>query len=538
MDFIPYILFSAVLLLSVINVVMQLRRTTMMMQQNSYRISRYMGWLRTSGDTTSYAYLAAYCVFFASLASFSSQEWGAILTGVFAAGSWFWLARLRYKKPLVVTARVRRIFAAETILALLVMAGFQLAIPGEPTMLSRLFIGSVGLTAVYCASHIVTIAAIWMLHPVERMIANRYVADAARILRSMPQLKVIGITGSYGKTSTKHFLHALLSEQYETLMTPGSYNTTMGVVRTVREMLKPYTEIFICEMGAKQPGDIREICDLVHPSIGILTAVGPQHLESFKTIERVGQTKYELIESLPSDGVAVVNCDFPYIAEHEVTSPKTFTYGIDNTSARYLAEDIAYSPCGTTFTLVDTLTGARTNYTTKLLGKCNVSNLIACIITAHYLGVDQAKIQRALTRIEAVEHRLSTRRTPGGITILDDAFNSNPSGSEMALEVLGQMKSGRRIVVTPGMIELGDSQYSLNVQLGRYIAANADIAVVVGQYNRAALLEGISDYKETSGSDVEVIEAESFAQSQQLIAPRLRSGDVVLYENDLPDTFK
>ena len=123
----------------------------------------------------------------------------------------------------------------------------------------------------------------------------------------MPGLTVIGITGSYGKTSTKHYLNRILSEQFEVLMTPGSYNTTLGVIRTIRELMKPYTEIFICEMGAKNIGDIKDICDLVHPSIGIVTAVGPQHLESFKTIENVYRTKFELIDSLPDDGFAVIN---------------------------------------------------------------------------------------------------------------------------------------------------------------------------------------------------------------------------------------
>ena len=130
---------------------------------------------------------------------------------------------------------------------------------------------------------------------------------------------MIGITGSYGKTSTKHYLNRILSEQFEVCMTPGSFNTTMGVIRTIREYLKPYDTVFICEMGAKQPGDIKEICDLVHPSVGIITAVGEQHLESFKTIENVQRTKFELIDSLPADGLAIVNDDFEWVANRKVS---------------------------------------------------------------------------------------------------------------------------------------------------------------------------------------------------------------------------
>ena len=151
-----------------------------------------------------------------------------------------------------------------------------------------------------------------------KSINNSYVNDARRIIGEMPSLKVVGITGSYGKTSTKHYLNRILSEQFNVVMTPGSFNTPMGVTRTIREMLKPYTEIFICEMGAKQRGDIKEICDIVHPQYGIITAVGEQHMESFKSIENVQRTKFELADALPADGFCVVNDDFPYVANREV----------------------------------------------------------------------------------------------------------------------------------------------------------------------------------------------------------------------------
>lgn len=535
MEMIIYVLYGFVGLLALLAVVAELRRTTMMMQQNSYRISRYMGWLRKSGDTTSYVRLVGMCAFFAALSTLSTQLWGLILIGVFCAGLYFSLIRMKYKKPLVVTARVKRIFACMIALCVIIIGGFVLAVGGAPVH-TRIYAGVLALVALYLVSHIVTIGAVWLLLPVERHINRGYYRDAQRIISSMPSLKVVGITGSYGKTSTKHFLHALLSEQYETLMTPGSYNTTMGVIRTIREMMKPYTEVFICEMGAKQPGDIKEICDLVHPQIGILTAVGPQHLESFKTIERVGETKFELIDSLPADGLAVVNVDFPYIAGREITNVPSVSYGVDNPAiARYRAESLQYNAKGSTFTLVDAADGSKSTYTTTLLGRCNVSNLVACVIVARHLGVPDDKIRRAMAQIEAVEHRLSVKRTPGGVTILDDAFNSNPSGSAMALEVLGQMSDGRRIVVTPGMIELGEQQYELNRELGENVARNADIAFVVGQYNRDAILEGIASVNDHK---VNVITVESFAESQTRLAPMLRSGDVVLYENDLPDTFK
>ena len=139
--------------------------------------------------------------------------------------------------------------------------------------------------------------------PVERAIDRYYINDAARILRQMPELKIIGVTGSYGKTSVKYFLSALLSVRYNVLYTPGNYNTTLGVVRTVREQMKPFHEIFVCEMGARETGDIKEICDLVHPEYGIITSIGPQHLQSFHTIDNIIATKFELADAVPPSGM-------------------------------------------------------------------------------------------------------------------------------------------------------------------------------------------------------------------------------------------
>jgi UDP-N-acetylmuramoyl-tripeptide--D-alanyl-D-alanine ligase len=353
----------------------------------------------------------------------------------------------------------------------------------------------------------------------------------------MPNLKVVGITGSYGKTSTKHYLHRILSEHFSTTMTPGSFNTTLGVIRTVREYLKPYDEVFIVEMGAKQPGDIKEITDLVHPSAAIITAVGEQHLETFKSIENVQKTKFELVDALPADGFAVLNNDFEYVANRKVDNVKAMRYAVSNPKgADYHAEDIKYSSRGTTFKVVGPGLSEPLELHTALVGECNVSNLLGAVIVALKLGVPAEKIKYAVSQIEQVEHRLSVRRIPGGLTIIDDAFNSNPSGSKMAVEVLGMMKDeGKRIIITPGMIELGARQVEANTQFGRYIAANADVAIVVGQYNRDAILAGIKDGKM---DEANVYAVDSFKDAQITLHSIARPGDIVLYENDLPDTFK
>ncbi len=528
------IAFVVIAVFSAVNLLVEFKRDLMMMQQNSYRIDRYMRWLRASADTTSTARIMGMCVTLLALAQFTDTLWSMVLVGVFASGSAIVLSRRKYKKPLVWTARVKRIYSTMLILSALAVCGAALFVTRSDVDM-RLFVATVTMMGLYCCSHIVAVAAVWLLKPVEKAINRKYYNEAAAILSSKDSMIVIGVTGSYGKTSTKHYLHRILSEKYDVLMTPGSFNTALGVIRTVREMMKPYTEVFICEMGAKQCGDIKEICDLVHPTVGVVTAVGPQHLESFKSIENVQRTKFELVDALPASGLAVVNNDFPYAASRKVDNVACLRYGVSSVAdTDYHAEDVVYDASGTTFTIAGgDMEPLRLH--TRLVGECNVSNLIAAVIVALHLEVSREKIRYAVEKIEQVEHRLNMKRTPAGVTIIDDAFNSNPTGSSMALDVLASMKGGRRIVVTPGMIELGEQQYGLNRQFGERIAVSADVAIVVGEYNRDAIVEGIGAV-ENSGAECHTVA--DFAEAQKLLGSMLRAGDTVLYENDLPDTFK
>ncbi len=521
------------IIIAVIALMFEFRRQLMMLQQNSYRNDRYSRWLSTSQDSTSAMRLVSGAVLLASLSTLTPAIW--ISAGLICAVSLtntIILVRKKYKKPLVMTRRASRILLTMLLLAAIptVICLFVCQAQGA----SLIFVVDIILAA-FCFSQSFALVANWLLKPVEANINRKYYQDAERILRGMPDLKIIGVTGSYGKTSTKHYLNRILSEKYDVMMTPGSFNTTMGVIRTVREYLKPYNEVFIVEMGAKQPGDIKEICDLVHPEIGIVTAVGEQHLESFKTIENVQRTKFELIDSLPTDGLAVVNNDFPFVANRKVDNVKCIRYAVSECGpAEYIAEDIRYSAHGTSFTVV-TPTGEKFGFSTHLVGECNVSNLLAAIIVALRLEVPIEKIRYAVNDIQQVEHRLNMKRTPGGVTIIDDAFNSNPTGSKMALDVLKMMTGGRRIIVTPGMIELGERQEELNAKFGEYIAGAADIAIIVGHYNREAIISGI---KSTDTTSLDVHAVNSFSEAQQLLATTLKPGDTILYENDLPDTFK
>ena len=492
-----------------------------MFQHNSYRVERYARWFRSGHKFGRAAVIAALAV--ASVFDIPYFSVAAIVIMLWIAWKEF---RTVYKKPIVYTMRVKRLFVTAAILTAAVIGAALVFIPEyAPAVALALLV-----------MPIVMLAANLVNKPLEAAIARWYYNDAKRILRSMPGLKIIGVTGSFGKTSTKHYLYRILSERYNVLMTPGNFNTTLGVIRTVREHLKPHHQIFIVEMGAKQVGDIKEICDLVHPTIGVVTAVGEMHLETFGSLENVLRTKFELIDSLPADGLGVVNLDSEPIATAKLNHPcRMISYSVENKVADYRAEQINYTPSQTTFAIKSGDT-VREGYSTHLVGRGNILNLLAAVAVADALQVPEAQQKRAMRQIEQIEHRLSIKRTAGGITIIDDAYNSNPAGAKMALEVLRDFNTeGRKIVVTPGFVEMGDSQYRNNKELGVNIAAAADIAIVVNRVNREAIVAGLSE----AGFAIErIIQTDSFAEASAYLATTMRAGDVILYENDLPDSFK
>ena len=493
-----------------------------MFQQNSYRVNRYLNWYRQCHAIP----FTAVALGMGVVSTFASPLALCITSAVAVVILLILSFRTKQKTPLVYTMRVKRLLLTAFLLTAVIIALLWIYLPEYCFIIAYalLIVPMVMLT-----SNIIN-------KPLEAYISRWYYNDAKRILRSMPHLKIIGITGSFGKTSTKHYLYRILSEKYNVLMTPGNFNTTLGVVRTVREHLKPHHEVFIVEMGAKQRGDIREICDLVHPAIGIVTAVGEMHLETFHSVDNIFRTKFELIEALPEDGMGVINLDSEVIAQAKVhRHANTVSYGVEHAEADYRAVEVKYSARETSFS-VDCRGDIREGYTTHLAGRGNILNLLAAIAVADKLNVSEALQKRAIRQIEQIEHRLNVRHTAGGVAIIDDAYNSNPAGAKMALEVLRDFNTeGRKIVVTPGFVEMGDSQYRNNKELGVNIAAAADIAIVVNRVNREAIVAGLTE----AGFDAKnIVQTDSFAEASAYLATTMRAGDVILYENDLPDSFK
>ncbi|MCG9129215.1 UDP-N-acetylmuramoyl-tripeptide--D-alanyl-D-alanine ligase [Candidatus Poribacteria bacterium] len=434
------------------------------------------------------------------------------------------------KKPLVYTFRAKRLFGLSLFLIIGLSVIFGLFIQENRWRL---------LAFLFCELTIpIMIISAYLIWPVEQFINGWYMRDARHRIKSLKPT-VIGITGSYGKTSTKYILHQILSQKYDTLMTPDSYNTPMGICKVIRGDLLPKHEYFIVEMGAYKRGDIQELCNLAFPNIGILTAVGPQHLERFKNIENTTKAKYELIQSLPSNGLAVINNDNSICEDlaEKTDSVPVVRYGVkSNDTNRLTAADIKQSEKGLSFTLQDNTSGT-VEITTKLLGKHNVSNILAAVAVAQHCGMTLNEIRDALEALEPVPHRLQLMDSGTGITIIDDSFNANPEGAKAALEVLSDFLSNstsQKVLVTPGLVELGEQEYDANKNFGSFAAKVCDFVILVGPTRTLPILDGLKneDYPEDK-----IYIAKDLKDAQHQLSLRLSPGDVVLFENDLPDNY-
>ena len=286
-------------------------------------------------------------------------------------------------------------------------------------------------------------------------------------------------------------------------------------------------------MGARNVGDIKELCDLVHPRYGLITSVGPQHLETFGSIDNIAKTKYELIESLPQDGCAFFPGDNDICRTlYNQTKIEKKLFSVDYTGeSDILAENIKTGSFGSRFELI--LGGERITCETKLLGKHNISNIVGCASVAHQLGLSATQIRLGIRKIQPVEHRLQMLPTSNGITVIDDAFNANPSGVRAAMEVLSGF-DGRKVVVTPGMVELGDQEDIENRAFGRVMAGVADTVMLIGPRHTRPIYEGLIEggFKE---ENIQVYK--SLDKATKVLWTQVKPGDVVIFENDLPDNY-
>lgn len=527
------ILFLITLIIYIIHIFIISTKSLHMLQQNRYnRGFRYIKWIIRNFKENFINFNLLFFIFILTilndtLNSISSYLFILVLlfiTYVFMEDRKKDVTKL----PLKYTARIQRIIITSTILYLIPC--FIMFINFDENNLSIYYL-ILGIFSYL--NYFIILLVNFINRPIEKIVGMHFEKMAKNKLASMNNMEVIGVTGSYGKTSTKNVLYDILNIKYNVYKTPANYNTPFGLMITINNFLDIYNDYFIAEMGACKRGDIKELCDLVKPKYGILTRVGLAHLETFGSEENIQKTKFELIESLPTDGIGILNGDDEKQLSYKVENNCTIKWiGIDNHNVDCYATDIELSSKGTKFKVKFKDEKDTFDFETKILGRNNIYNILAGITLGKELGISIKDLIRAVKRVTPVEHRLSMTKYYD-INIIDDAYNSNPMGCKMALEVL-KMMPGKRIVVTPGMIEIGSKEDEVNKEFGREIALSADEVILIGEEKTKPIYEGLIE-KKYDKTKIHILNDVMAAFPLML---KLKEGETyVLLENDLPDSF-
>jgi UDP-N-acetylmuramoyl-tripeptide--D-alanyl-D-alanine ligase len=522
---------------------LRIYRQARFFQIEEYQNARYWRWLiaspaRWEWQRPAAAWIAAAAISFL----FSGQDaLLLVLFGVVGVIAIWPAPQKEVKKTFVRTQRATRLlviawlaFGVASLAIQLVLSGTLTADGGQAAFVVTALAG----TLLFLLSPLFLIVGNLLAIPVEAGVRQGYLRRARGVLRDLAPT-VIGITGSYGKTSTKHYLAHILNGRYRTVATPKSYNTLMGVTLAINTVLKSESDVdyFIVEMGAYIEGEIAEICRLAQPQISIVTAVGPQHLERFGSLEAVTNAKYEIVAALPADGAAILNGDDPRVrsmADRTAAAQVTLVSQVGDANAGFTAENIQETVEGLSFDVIDVAAGEKRHFHAPLYGIHNVSNLLLATAAARQVGLPLGEIAMRVAGLEPFEHRLQRKVQPGGLIVLDDAYSANPVGARSALHVLGLHTAGKRILITPGMVELGELQDEENRKLGVDATQYATDIVLVGIDQTRSIYNGVMA---TDFDPAHLHVFDTHVAAVAWLRENALVGDTVLFLNDLPDTY-
>lgn len=480
-------------------------------QQNGYSAKKLLLWMFRGGFACFTALLLLGAVIGAASLFFALPE--TVLPPL-SLIFYFMFYRVSVKVPLARTKRIWRLIAA------LAVGDFAIAYP------------------VICANNKFFMAVVWDLQPlfiviigiallpIEALVRKYYFDRARKKLRAVKPIK-IAITGSYGKTTAKNILCAMLSSRYKVVATPASFNTPGGISRAINENLSPGTEIFIAEMGARREGDIAYLARAVMPDIAVITAVGNQHLGTFGSKEGIIRAKYELIDNLPCGGKAFFNGDNDICRKYydKYNGNKTLT----GKSGSVAYRNVRMSTGGQEFDLE--AGGECVRIKTRLAGDYMPGLICLCAAVALTFDITLSDIKKSVAMLQPVAHRLQILYN-GSDVIIDDSFNSNEQGFVAALAVLDGYSYLIKVIITPGVVELGSEQYKINEDLGYRAGKVCDYVIVTGE-NSAALIKGA---RRAGLSERNVYHAKNMESAMEYYK-KIKGTRAVLFENDLPDSY-
>ena len=533
------VMFSVIAVISTILMIFVGYRLLQVLQLTGYKFKAYLKWFKE----TKYSYISR--LFMLTFLSFLAMIITNVLLGEFFTGhmhifsyigiifyilfSSLFIVNLfnaKQKSPLKYTYRMKRLVVVYFLIVLALSwiveyIGFK--------YLKLISFGFISIMPILLP--LVVMLAYFITYPFERWISNGYIKKAKKKLNSLNNLRIIGITGSYGKTSVKNILNTILSEKYKICPTPSSYNTPLGLAKTVLTNLEPTDEIFIAEMGARQQYDILELCNMVKPTVGVITGIGNQHLSTFSTIDNIMRTKGELADYVSKEGGRLyINVDGVY-AKSLAQSYKNCVETSIGDGGKLNVSNIKTTKDGSTFDLE--LNGETVKCKTILLGEHNISNILLACNVAVDLGLTLQEIASGIEKLHSVSHRLEIIKSSTKFTIIDDSYNSSVQGCEASIKVLSKF-SGQKFVITPGLVELGKEQFNCNFEFGRIMASVCDYVIIDSTINYDAISSGLifAGFDESH-----IIQAGSLSQAVKLLNDLAGADDVILFENDLPDNY-
>jgi len=502
------------------------------LQQDDYNSQRMLSWLKKYSIYDTSVSSGLLCLAVLDLVILQTNVLVVLLVLGFLVAAYFELNPLKQaKKSLVLTPRALRILRLAVVIS---------------SLYALLFILLLDISVAYMLATIVLVQALPLILVLSNKLLDRqekkiqafFYQDAQQHLATCNPT-IIGITGSFGKTSLKHILGHILKSSAPTLITPGSVNTVMGITRVIREQLEARHDYFVVEMGAYGPGSIHRLCQLTPPHFGVITAIGHAHFERFKSLETVAKTKFELAQAaLAKNGQVIVNADtLEYDASQQIflnNAPQFVIAGF-KTSSQPLNFTINQTQQTTAGLWLQVLwQGQEYNLQTPLFGNHHAENIALAFATALTLGVAIESVVLSLKNLPQVKHRLEKKPGGNGTTILDDAYNSNPIGFRAALNVLQQIDiPGRKILITPGMIELGESHDQEHAAIGEIALAVCDIIAVVQPERIPTFTQAIQN---VAPEKLKLFD--TFVAAEQWLTKEQQPGDWIVIENDLPDIYE
>ncbi len=424
-----------------------------------------------------------------------------------------------FRKPLKYTAKIKLIMALSSLLTLFLSFFVSNLFSNNPyKIVALVFIYALGLYF----SYIFLIIINTLLYPVDIFVKELMVFFAKNKLKKLNNIKIIGVAGSYGKTGMKDLIATVLEEKYHVVKTPESFNTPIGIARTILTQVDDKTEILVIEMGEYYSGDIKNICKIAPPQIGVITGINEAHLERLKSIDNSIRTIFEIAQNMKPNGILVLNGK---------------DKNIKNNYKKFLSDQAAYlySAKGKAEFNEDAPGFIYQKMFFPILGQYNLDKIDGVIHIAKKLDLTDKELQNGLKKIKTPAHRLQpVLNREKNILVIDDSYNGNPDGVEEAVKTLSLFKKRRKIFVTPGLVEMGSKSEDVHQRIGKRLNDVIDIAILIKNSVTPDIEKGLI----MTGFDKNnIIWFDSMMEAQNSLGSILRSGDVVLFQNDWPDNY-